>query len=93
LNRAAFDIPALGTYGNFRRNSVVGPATWSFDAALSKSFAIRESQRVELRIEAFNVLNGFRPGNPNANLTSAQFGQIRTALDPRIMQFALKYVF
>jgi hypothetical protein len=93
LNPAAFAIPAFGTLGNFRRNSVVGPPNWAFDVALSRQFQIRESQRLELRIEAFNILNKFRRGNPNTSLTSAQFGQIRTAYDPRIMQFALKYVF
>jgi len=29
----------------------------------------------------------------DTNLTSAQFGKILTAQDPRLMQFALKYVF
>lgn len=93
LDRAAFDIPALGTLGNYRRNSVVGPATWSFDMALSRAFRFRESQRLEFRAEAFNVTNSFRPLNPNTTLTSAQFGQIRGADSTRIMQFALKYVF
>jgi len=54
---------------------------------------------VEFRVEVFNVLNSFRPGTPgggsvvDTNLTSAQFGKVLTALDPRIMQFALKYLF
>jgi hypothetical protein len=93
LNRGAFDLPALGTLGNVGRNSVVGPSTWSFDMALSRSFRFREDQRLEFRAEAFNVTNSFRPGNPNTTLTSAQFGQLRTSLDPRILQFALKYAF
>jgi hypothetical protein len=93
LNPAAFSIPALGTFGNFRRDSVVGPPTWAFDVALSRQFKIRESQLVEIRAESFNLLNKFRPQNPNVTVTSAQFGQIRAAFDPRIMQFALKYVF
>jgi hypothetical protein len=93
LDRTAFDIPALGTLGNFRRNSVVGPPSWSFDMAVSRAFRFRESQRLDFRAEAFNVTNSFRPGNPNTTLTSAQFGQLRTSLDPRILQFALKYVF
>jgi hypothetical protein len=93
LNRAAFDLPALGTFGNVGRNSAVGPPTWAFDLALSRGFNLRETQRVEVRAEAFNVTNSFRPGNPAAGLNSAQFGQIRTSYDPRILQFALKYIF
>jgi len=64
---------------------------------------VRENQRVELRIEAFNVTNSFRPGSIATQGTSGSgaylslatntFGQIRNALDPRILQFALKYVF
>jgi len=57
------------------------------------AFRFRESQSVEFRAEAFNVLNSFRPGVIDTNLLAANFGRIRTALDPRIMQFALKYLF
>ena len=70
-----------------------GPKTWAFDRALSRTFNFREMQRVEIRAEAFNVTNSFRPGNPNTTISSNTFGQIRTALDPKILQFALKYVF
>jgi len=93
LNPAAFGQPDLGTFGNIGRNSIQGPKTWSFDMSLSRTFNIREAQHVELRFEAFNVTNSFRPGIPNQVLSSNTFGQIRTSLDPRVMQFALKYVF
>jgi hypothetical protein len=100
LNPAAFAQPALGGYGNVGYNSVVGPAQWSFDMALSRGFSFRETQKIEVRAEAFNVTNSFRPGSPTGGAplatvlsTTATFGQIRTALDPRILQFALKYVF
>jgi len=103
LSKAAFAIPALGTVGNYHRNNLVYPATWQFDVALSRAFRITERQRVEIRADAFNVTNSFHPGNPPTSFTpggtaltqvsNSFFGQIRTALDPRIMQFALKYVF
>jgi hypothetical protein len=94
LNRAAFAPPAFGALGNFRRNGVVAPSTWSFDVALSRQFRLTESQRIEVRAEAFNVTNSFRPGTGiNTTAGNALFGQIRTALAPRIMQFALKYAF
>ncbi len=93
LNPAAFTIPDMGTNGAMSRNNIQGPKTWSFDLAASRVFRFRESQRLELRAEAYNVTNSFRPGNPNTALNNNTFGVIRTSLDPRILQFALKYVF
>jgi hypothetical protein len=93
LNPDAFRAPAPGTLGNLGRGSTIGPGTWAFDLALSRSFGLSESRRFEVRAEAYNITNSFRPVNPNTQLTNRTFGQIRAALDPRIMQFALKYVF
>jgi hypothetical protein len=93
LNSAAFAPAASGTLGNVGRNSVRGPGTWAFDMALSRVFRFNEDQRMEFRAEAFNVLNSFRPLNPNSTFSNNTFGVIRTADDPRILQFALKFVF
>ncbi len=93
LNPAAFGQPALGTLGNLGRVNMRLPLAWQFDLALSRAFRFRETQSVEFRAEAYNLLNSFRTGVIDTNLSSAQFGKIRLALDPRIMQFALKYLF
>jgi carboxypeptidase family protein len=93
LNRAAFALPAAGTLGNVGIGTVQGRLAWQFDAAITRSFQLGEVQRLEFRAEAFNVTNSFRKGNPTLNFSSNTFGQISTAQDPRIMQFALKYVF
>jgi hypothetical protein len=93
LNPAAFALPNVGKLGNLRRNSIVGVSNWNFDMALVRTFAFRENQALEFRAEAYNVLNSFRPINPNVQVTSSLFGLIRASRDPRIMQFALKYVF
>jgi hypothetical protein len=93
LNPAAFALPAPGTLSNMRPGSIRGPATWQFDAALSRTFQLGEVKRIEVRAEAFNVTNSFRRDNPTTNFNSSTFGQITSALGPRIMQFALKYVF
>ena len=93
LNPAAFTNAAPGSLGNVGVGSVVGPKTWQFDASLSRTFAIKEAQRIEVRAEAFNLTNSFRRNNPGTGLNSNTFGQVTSALDPRIMQFALKYVF
>jgi hypothetical protein len=93
LNPAAFGQPALGSLGNLGRTNIRLPYSWQFDIALARVFRFRESQSVEFRAEAYNVLNSFRAGEINTNLSSPLFGLIRTSLDPRIMQFALKYLF
>jgi hypothetical protein len=63
------------------------------DVALSRIFAIRERGKLEFRAEAFNVLNRLNANNPTAILSSASFGKILTAADPRIMQLAMKFMF
>lgn len=100
LNPSAFAQPASGTLGNSRRGSIRGPGDWSFDMALARAFRVGESHRLEVRAEAYNVTNSFRPSLPTTgasllglSLAGNTFGQIRTAQDPRIMQFALKYIF
>jgi Carboxypeptidase regulatory-like domain len=99
LNPAAFALPALGTEGNVGRGSIRGVPIWAFDMGLSRSFSVRESQKLEFRAEAYNVTNSFRAalgggGNLNSvGLNSNTFGQVRASLDPRIMQFAVKYIF
>jgi hypothetical protein len=94
LNIAAFNVPTIGTIApNRSRNNILGPSTWQWDAALSRIFAVGESKTIEARVEAFNVPNSFRPGNPDLNITGGTFGQINTALPTRDIQFALKYVF
>ena len=93
LKPAAFVLPAIGTIGNMGPLSISGPKFWQLDMALSRVFALRESGKVEARFEAFNITNSLRPMNPNLTLSANTFGQITAANDPRIMQFALKYVF
>jgi len=94
INPAAFAQPANGTLGNLGRSNVPGPGLWSIDMALSRGFRVRENINVELRGEAFNLTNSYRAGPvTTARNNTAQFGQILTAQDPRIMQVALKLVF
>ncbi len=93
LNPSAFAQPALGTYGNVGRATIEGPGVWQLDMALSRTFQVREGQRLEFRGEAFNLTNSLRRGNPATNFNQNIFGQINSSLDARVMQFALKYSF
>ena len=94
LNSAAFGAPATGAFGNLGPANILGPGSFNINAALVRAFPVRERQRIEIRGEAFNLLNHMRPNNPAATVSSpATFGQITTFGDPRIMQFAAKFVF
>ena len=93
LNIKAFEQPTLGTIGNMRPGNILGPANWQFDLSLSRTFRFRESQKVEVRSEAFNVTNSLRRDDPTSTLNSNTFGQVVSAKDARVMQFALKYIF
>ena len=74
---------------------VRGCGHWNrINLALRRLIGLRGTQNLELRIEAFNLLNTFIWGNPTTNLGSGQFGRITgQAGDPRIMQFGVKYGF
>ena len=102
LNAAAFQLPPFGSLGNVGWNSLVNPSTWNFDLGLSRRFALRERMNLEVRAEAFNFTNSYRPNPPAGSAaglpgylvpTNAQFGRILAALDSRTTQFALKFSF
>ena len=93
LNPKAFQAPATGTIGDMGTAAIRGPMFWQFDAALTREFPIRERQRLQVRAEAFNFLNGVIKGPPIVTFNAGNFGQIVSSLPPRVMQFALKYTF
>jgi hypothetical protein len=66
----------------------------SSDAALWRDFAIRERIKLNVRGEAFNLLNHARFNPPGVTLSQGTtFGAITTAQDPRILQVAMKMTF
>jgi hypothetical protein len=60
---------------------------------LFKTFAIKESIRLQYRAEFFNVFNHTNLGAPNGSVVSSNFGRITSASAPRILQMSLKLVF
>ena len=77
MNPAAYALPAVGAYGNAGVGSLRGPAFWQWDQAVSRQFQIGMTQQIELRIEAFNVTDSLRLGNPITSMSDARFGTIR----------------
>ena len=93
FNTSAFVPNQPGRYGNAARNIFSGPAHSSTDLALSKNFRISEGTKLQFRTEFFNAWNQVNFGAPEARLANRNFGRILSAGSPRILQFALKYMF
>ncbi len=88
-----------GQTGNLPRSFINGPIYFNWDAGLIKNIAFGESTRLQLRAEAFNVLNNvnFFIGQNSGvfNVGSTTFGQIpaTSTFSPRILQFAARFEF
>ena len=97
FNTAAFASNPLGTFGTLGRNTMYGPNLFSFDMGFFKQFPVRERMNLQFRAEMFNIFNQVNFANPNNALNGGGFGTVTatssSAGDPRIMQFALKFVF
>lgn len=86
------------TFGNLGRNLFRGPAVLNMDTSMFKSFPLpREGWTVQLRCEAFNLLNvqnwdvpsGTTIGNANAE----QITSLASGTTPRQMQFGFRLQF
>jgi hypothetical protein len=95
---AAYAQPAAGTQGNMSRNGgIEGPGFWQLDAALFKRFTISATKYAEFRVDAFNVTNSVRWGNPNTGFSVASnntFGQVTgTTGGMRSLRFGGRFAF
>ena len=57
LNPASFAQNALGTFGTLGRDAARTPGLLSFDASLDRVFGLTERLRLDVRADAFNVIN------------------------------------
>ena len=80
-----------------RNSGPEGPGFWEIDAALFKRFVIGGSRYAEFRVDAFNVTNSVRWGNPGTGFSTATgntFGQITgTTGGQRTMRFGARIAF
>jgi hypothetical protein len=103
LNPAAFKVatdPSIkSTFGNIGKGSLRFPGIYTWDMGISKTFGVTEAFKVQLRGEFFNVFNHVNflgdEGTVNnfSTVNNGNFGRLRTAMDPRIGQIALKLIF
>lgn len=85
---------AAGTYGNISKNAFRGTPSLQLDSQISRIFPIHEKLNLDLRLEAFNLLNHPNFGAANASVASTSFGQISSQSNAaRVFQGAIKLSF
>ncbi len=102
FNTSAFKLPARGTYGSIKRNSLYGPGNASVDFSIFKNFQIQERYSIQFRTEIFNLFNRLNLGNPDSCICGdgliygTRHGGDAPGIgygEPRNVQFALKVLF
>jgi hypothetical protein len=84
----------LGTIGNAPRTICCGPGEFQTDIGVFKNTNIGERYRLQFRGEIYNLFNYAQFFQPDGNVTDgSDFGRVKRARDPRLMQFALKFYF
>jgi len=94
-------LPAIGDgtgYGDSGIGVILGPGQFNWDVSLAKTTRVgglHEDATVQFRAEFFNLFNHSQFSNPAVAVDSpASFGQITgLSVNPRLIQFGLKYIF
>ncbi|UWZ84369.1 TonB-dependent receptor [Occallatibacter riparius] len=101
----AFPTPSLGQDGTLGRFTYRGPHQINSDVSLARSFSLLDRTRMQLRLDAFNILNYVNLYLPNSDLslalnsktgtysTTSSFGKSIRAFDPRTLQASVKFAF
>ena len=76
FNTAAFAAPACGSYGNARRNSIIGPGSKVFDMAFTKVIPFNEGRVLEFRAQATNIFNLPNYSSIDTSVISPTFGRV-----------------
>jgi len=84
----------VGTVGNAPRTICCGPGAFNTELGVLKNTNFGERYRLQFRAEIFNVFNHAQFLQPDGNVTDgSDFGRVKRARDPRLIQFALKFYF
>ena len=94
FNLAAFAAPLAGQFGDAGRNTIPGPGLVSLNAAFGRSFQFGETRRrLELRLEANNILNHVNYTNINTVVNATNYGLPISAASMRTLTAVLRFRF
>lgn len=93
---ADFPAPAMGTDGNFKRNSYRNPGFFGVNTSVIKENKLPffgERGTLQIRFDFFNLFNRTNLGTVDSNLADSTFGSVQSQLDPRVIQVGAKVLF
>ena len=96
FNTSLFPEETLGQLGSAKRRDFYGPGIENFDMTLEKSLRLNNETLFEFRAEAFNVFNHaqfYGPAAVDGQRQDPSFGNIESAVSPRLVQLAAKLSF
>jgi hypothetical protein len=88
------DTVQPGTIGNAPRTICCGPGINNWDFSIMKVTPVNERFKLQFRTDLLNAFNHTQFFQPDGNTTDGtDFGRVKRARDPRLIQFALKLTF
>lgn len=93
FNTSAFAEPANYTFGNSGRNLLRAPGYADLDFSLIRNVNFTDGKVLEIRGEAFNILNHTNFGLPSSTYGASGFGTITSSLAARQIQVGARFVF
>jgi hypothetical protein len=96
-----FVLPQPGYLGNVESRGMLGPALFTTDWSLTKTFSVGGGKRIEVQAQAFNLTNRTNFSVPSqttlwqdANTRVASAGRVtRTSTSSRQLQFGARFAF
>jgi trimeric autotransporter adhesin len=93
LNPAAYTAPITGQWGNAGRNTVTGPAQFTLNASLGRTFRLSDRFNLDVRVDSTNALNHVAFTSWNTVVNNAQFGLPAAANPMRALLTSLRVRF
>ena len=98
-DRSAFTVPASGTFGNAKRNTLVTPGFALVNFGIAKSTTFERFGTIQLSATFLNAVNHLNYGSPNATVNNVNGGVITSshaflsAGSARTGQLGLRWMF
>ncbi|HEY3454120.1 MAG TPA: TonB-dependent receptor, partial [Bryobacteraceae bacterium] len=93
LNPAAYTAPAPGQWGNAGRSTITGPAQFTLNISMGRTFRLNDKFNLDVRADAANALNNVTYTSWNTTVTSSQFGLPAAANNMRTVQITMRVRF